>query len=377
MAWAGNAPDSAPHPRSDDRSQAVLRGSRCHPPTSMLLKIRSIDDSIPAASTRLSPKSHRMQMGFPMPEAFGIFCIEAQVTTTTGRSSAMASVLITGTSKGIGLETALHLGRAGHTVYATMRNPAGAPELGRRAASEMLPIHVSAMDVDSDESVAAAMAEIERLAGTVDVLVNNAGIARDGSVEELALEDFRAVMETNYFGALRCTKAVVGAMRKRRSGCIVNVTSIAGKLSTSPLGAYAASKFALEALSEALAQEMKTFGVRVAIIEPGIIDTPMARGIGEMNVETPYPQARRLQKIFLDTLADPAGPRCVAEKIREIIETDTWQLRHVVGPSGAPTLAWRASMSDEEFVALNGAPDDESYARLAAEYGARPVVRGK
>jgi len=184
-------------------------------------------------------------------------------------------------------------------------------------------------------------------------------------------------METNYFGALRCTKAVVGAMRKRRSGCIVNVTSIAGKLSTSPLGAYAASKFALEALSEALAQEMKTFGVRVAIIEPGIIDTPMARGIGEMNVETPYPQARRLQKIFLDTLADPAGPRCVAEKIREIIETDTWQLRHVVGPSGAPTLAWRASMSDEEFVALNGAPDDESYARLAAEYGARPVVRGK
>ena len=128
----------------------------------------------------------------------------------------MASVLITGTSKGIGLETALHLGRAGHTVYATMRNPAGLTELGRAAAAEMLPIHVSAMDVDSDESVAAAMAEIEQLAGTMDVLVNNAGIARNGTVEELPLDEFRAVMETNYFGALRCIKAVVGAMRKRR-----------------------------------------------------------------------------------------------------------------------------------------------------------------
>jgi len=289
----------------------------------------------------------------------------------------MASVLITGTSKGIGLETALHLGRAGHTVYATMRNPGGLTELGRAAAAEMLPIHVSAMDVDSDESVAAAMAEIEKLAGTVDVLVNNAGIARDGSVEELALDDFRAVMETNYFGALRCTKAVVGAMRRRRSGCIINVTSVAGKLSTSPLGAYAASKFALEAVSEALAQEMKTFGVRVAIVEPGIIDTSMARGIGEMNLETKYPQARRMQKLFEDTLADPAGPRCVAEKIREIIETETWQLRHPVGPTAAPTLAWRAAMTDEQYVELNGAPDDESYARLGAEYGARKTVWGE
>jgi len=288
----------------------------------------------------------------------------------------MASVLITGTSKGIGLETALHLGRAGHTVYATMRNPAGLTELGRAAAAEMLPIHISAMDVDSDDSVGAGMAAIEKLAGTVDVLVNNAGIARDGSVEELPLADFRAVMETNYFGALRCTKAVAGAMRRRGSGCIINVTSIAGKLVTSPLGAYAASKFALEAASEALAQELKTFGVRVAIVEPGIIDTPMARSIGEMNLETPYPQGRRMQKLFLDTLADPTGPLCVAEKIKEIIETGTWQLRHVVGPTAAPTLAWRAAMTDEQYVELNGAPDDETYARLSQEYGSRMAAKG-
>ena len=186
----------------------------------------------------------------------------------------MAKVLITGTSTGIGLATALALGRAGHNVYATMRNPARAPELGERAAQERLPIKVSVMDVDSDSSVKTAMADIHKDAGHIDVLVNNAGVERNGSVEELALADFRAVMETNYFGALRCIQAVVPQMRQRKSGCVINVTSVAGRVASSPLAPYTASKFALEALSEALAQEMKTFNVRVAVVQPGIIDTP-------------------------------------------------------------------------------------------------------
>ncbi len=93
------------------------------------------------------------------------------------------------------------------------------------------------------------------------------------------MEAFRATMETNYFGALRCIRQVLTQMRERGSGCIVNITSVAGKIACSPLGAYSASKFALEALSEALAQEMKPFGVRVAIVQPGIIDTPMARAV--------------------------------------------------------------------------------------------------
>ena len=168
----------------------------------------------------------------------------------------MATVLITGTSKGIGLSTTLTLGRAGHTVYATMRDPARAPELAKQTQEERLPVHISAMDVDSDESVIEGIAAIYREAGSIDVLVNNAGIERNGSVEELPMAEFRAVMETNYFGALRCIKAVIPVMRERRRGLIVNVTSVAGRVSTSPLGPYAASKFALEALSEALAQEM-------------------------------------------------------------------------------------------------------------------------
>src|SRR5580692_126643 len=142
----------------------------------------------------------------------------------------MATVLITGTSKGIGLSTALRLARAGHTVYATMRNPARAPELAQMAAAEELPIQISAMDVDSDESVEVSTAAILKAAGSIDVLVNNAGIERHGSIEELPIDDFRAVMETNYFGAIRCIKVVLPQMRERRSGCIINVTSVAGRV---------------------------------------------------------------------------------------------------------------------------------------------------
>ena len=128
--------------------------------------------------------------------------------------------------------------------------------------------------------------------GPIDVLVNNAGIDRSGSVEELPLADFRAVMETNYFGVIRCIQAVLPAMRQRRSGCIINVSSVAGHISSAPLAPYSASKFALEALSESLAQEVKPFNVRVAIVKPGIIDTPMARHIGVALGASPYPQQR-------------------------------------------------------------------------------------
>src|ERR1700722_6724859 len=141
----------------------------------------------------------------------------------------MANVLITGTSSGIGLATALELGRAGHHVYATMRNPARAPELGERAAQEKLPISILTLDVDSDQSVADCFAAIHSQNQQLDVLVNNAGIERHGSVEELAMDEFRATMETNYFGALRCIRQVLPAMRERRSGCIINVSSVAGK----------------------------------------------------------------------------------------------------------------------------------------------------
>jgi NAD(P)-dependent dehydrogenase (short-subunit alcohol dehydrogenase family) len=281
----------------------------------------------------------------------------------------MASVLITGTSTGIGLATALTLGRAGHNVYATMRDPSRSPELAEKTAQEKLPIKISVMDVDSDTSVKTAIANIQKDAGPIDVLVNNAGVARDGSVEELPLSDFRAVMETNYFGAIRCIQALLPSMRQRQSGCIINIASVAGHIANSPLAPYTASKFALEALSEALAGEMKTFNVRVAIVEPGIIDTPMARRLEEPSHESPYAQQKRFAHLFAASLKQPAQPSLVADKVLEIIDSGTWQLRHPVGPDALPLLGWRKSMTDEEWVDLNAADDDTWYTRVERDFG--------
>jgi NAD(P)-dependent dehydrogenase (short-subunit alcohol dehydrogenase family) len=284
----------------------------------------------------------------------------------------MASVLITGTSKGIGLEAALAFGR--HKVHATMRNPSQAPDLAETAAREKLPITVSIMDVDSDQSVRLAIAAIHKDYGPIDVLVNNAGVERVGSVEELPLAAFRAVMETNYFGAIRCIQALATHMRQRRSGCIINVTSVAGRITSAPMTAYSASKWALEALSEALAGVMKTFNVRVAIVEPGIIDTAMARRITDRPDGSPYPQRARFASMFTASLKNPVPPSLVAQKILEIVESGTWQLRHPVGPDAAPFLQWRRQMTDEEWVDLNASEDGAWYTRLERDFGldARP-----
>jgi NAD(P)-dependent dehydrogenase (short-subunit alcohol dehydrogenase family) len=286
----------------------------------------------------------------------------------------MASVLVTGASKGIGMATALVLGRAGHTVHATMRDPGRTPELAQTAAAEGLPIRVVVMDVDSDASVSEAVTGIERASGPLDVLVNNAGIERRGTTEELALSQFRAVMETNFFGALRCIQAVLPQMRARRSGCIVNVSSIGGRIAASPLGPYVASKFALEALSEALAQEVRTFNVRVAIVEPGIIDTAMARRIGERPGASAYPHVRRWADLFTASLRIPASPLLVGQKILDVIASGTWQLRHPVGPGAVPFIQWRASLTDEQWVAWAASDDDAWYQTLERNLGlnARP-----
>jgi NAD(P)-dependent dehydrogenase (short-subunit alcohol dehydrogenase family) len=286
----------------------------------------------------------------------------------------MTAVLITGASKGIGFEAALAFGRAGHKVHATMRNPSQAPELAAAAAREKLPITISTMDVDSDQSVCRAIAAIQRDHGPIDVLVNNAGVEKAGSVEELSLADFRAVMETNYFGAIRCIQALAPHMRKRRSGCIINVTSVAGRIASAPLAPYAASKWALEALSEALAGEMKTFNVRVAIVEPGIIDTAMARRVGDPAADSPYRQRARFTSLFTASLKNPVPPSLVGQKILEIVQSGTWQLRHPVGPDAAPFLHWRGRMTDEQWVDLNASDDETWYRSLERDFGldARP-----
>src|SRR6202790_5386241 len=151
---------------------------------------------------------------------------------------------------------------------------------------------VADSDVNDHASVERSIGRALAENGRIDVLVNNAGLGLGGSVEELPLDVFREAMETNYFGPLRCIKAVLPSMRERRHGCIVNVTSISGRIALAPQAAYAASKWAFEALSECLAQEMRAFNVRVAIVEPGVIATPIFRKARPLLREVPNPHPR-------------------------------------------------------------------------------------
>jgi NAD(P)-dependent dehydrogenase (short-subunit alcohol dehydrogenase family) len=285
----------------------------------------------------------------------------------------MANVLITGASSGIGLATALELGRAGHTVFATMRNPERAPQLAETTARERLPIRIHRLDVDFDDSVRECFAGIRE---PIQALVNNAGVETHGSIEELPMEAFLATMNTNYFGAVRCMKALLPAMREAREGCIVNISSVAGRIANSPLGPYAASKWALEAISESLAGEVKAFNIRVALVEPGIQDTKMARAIENTGASV-YPQVRRFPGLFRAALANPVPPQTTAAIVRYIIESGTWQLRHPSGPDAAGFIAWRSAMTDEQWIDWSAQHDDAWYDQVQREFGLDARTAGR
>ena len=273
----------------------------------------------------------------------------------------MTRSVVTGCSTGIGYATALRLGRGGHQVVATMRNPA-ACDIAEVAAAEGLALEVRPLDVDDDASVEALFGDL--LAdGPVDVLVNNAGVGNDGTVvEETPFEVFRQVMETNYFGALRCTKAVLASMRERGSGCIVNVTSQAGRIAAPGMAPYSASKFALEAASEALAIEVAPFGVRVAVIEPGAIMTAIWGKIDMTPPTGPYaPMRNRLARFAMNDVAQASTADEVAGCIAEAISTDEPRLRWLVGQGAERNVRNRDGWSDEEYVAIWTQPDDDGF----------------
>ncbi|MFI5215320.1 MAG: SDR family NAD(P)-dependent oxidoreductase [Candidatus Limnocylindria bacterium] len=169
-------------------------------------------------------------------------------------------------------------------------------------------------------------------------------------------------METNYFGAVRSVKQVLPAMRKRGSGCIINVTSIAGRIAFFASSAYAASKFALEAFTESLAQEVSGCGIKVALVEPGIIDTAMATTqLPQYDAATRYPHGRRLHAFFTNPARPQAAPSLVGEMIRYVIEKEDPRLRFPVGPDALPFLGWRHTLSDEDWVGLGGRERDADY----------------
>jgi NAD(P)-dependent dehydrogenase (short-subunit alcohol dehydrogenase family) len=284
----------------------------------------------------------------------------------------MPVALVTGTSTGIGFATALYLAKRGHTVVATMRSLAKAGPLETAARDQGARLVVRELDVTSQASIDRALAATRETEGAIDVLVNNAGIGGATPLELTPEAEHRAMFETNYWGPIRMIQVVLPSMRERRSGCIVNVTSIAGRIATPNQIAYSASKHALAAASEALAHEVAAFGVRVAIIEPGVIQTAIfenSAGATRYDKTSPYRQImRRNGKLFAAGFRNPGQPETVAEAIFEAITTKRPRLRYPVGVDAEGLVAGRARLSDEEWVAMGGELSDEEYNELFKRY---------
>src|SRR5919202_2949786 len=191
---------------------------------------------------------------------------------TDGINKAKVAV-VTGSSSGIGFETSLLLAKNGVFTYATMRNLDRSNKIIELKQKGNLPLEVLKLDVTDDKSINDAIGKIENEQETMDILVNNAGYALVGPLEELSIQEFKEQFETNVFGVIRVTQSVLPIMRKQRSGTIVNVSSIAGRIGFPLTPAYVSSKFALEGLSESIAYELEQFGIKVILVEPGIIKT--------------------------------------------------------------------------------------------------------
>lgn len=204
-------------------------------------------------------------------------------------------VLITGCSSGIGKSSALKLAAAGHVVYATARRPETLAELAAAGCRTL------ALDVTDEESMSAAVKTVEAEHGAIDVLINNAGYGQYGPIEQVSVDEIRRQFETNLFGLIRLTQLVLPAMRAKRHGRIINVSSMGGRMTLPGGGAYHASKYALEAISDALRLELRPFGIDVVIIEPGVVRTPWAdvarsgspAGENDQAVDDPYGAFKR------------------------------------------------------------------------------------
>ena len=248
----------------------------------------------------------------------------------------MAVTLITGCSTGIGLEAALAFARRGDTTYASMRNPAKADLLNERAAAEGLSIEVIQLDVVDDASVASAVSSIEDRHGSIDVLVNNAGIGSSGAIEQIDLDKALAVYDTNVWGAIRTVRAALPAMRAKGSGVIINVTSVAGRVRGTPYGGfYGSSKHALGVLSEGLSWEVEPFGIRVACVEPGFFNTEIFAS-SDWKVPAPpgpYEADQNWINEFYVTSGEASGadPAVVGAFIAEVANDNDAPLHNLIG----------------------------------------------
>ena len=263
--------------------------------------------------------------------------------------------LVTGSSSGIGYQTSLLLARNQIATYASMRNLKKGDDLRKIITDEKIPLKVIQLDVDDDKSVINAVDTIIEENGGIDILVNNAGFDMFGPLEDLTIDEIKAQFETNFFGLIRATKAVIPTMRKQHSGTIVNISSLGGRIGLMPfLTAYHASKFAVEGFTESLRQELAEFNIDVVLIEPGAIRSNFIDNSKNAKNYNPQisPYSKTIQKIFdgFETImVNSSLPEDVAETILKAINSSNPDIRYPVGKDAEFALKVRAQLSDKEM----------------------------
>jgi NAD(P)-dependent dehydrogenase (short-subunit alcohol dehydrogenase family) len=258
--------------------------------------------------------------------------------------------VVTGSSSGIGLMTAVELARNGYRVVATMRDlgRSGKLEEAAQKAGVRDRLDLRRVDITEMDSLASAIEAIVRDHGRIDLLVNNAGFSTGGFAEDMTLAELRRQMETNFFGNVAITKAVLPVMRKQRSGHIVQISSVGGRAAAPLLSSYNASKFALEGWSEALRIEVHSLGIRVVLIEPGDYDTDIWERnlvIGKQALDASSPNKERSQRFaeFVKSRTPKRrDPREVAQLIVRVANDPNPRLRYIIGPDARMQLLFRA-----------------------------------
>src|SRR5919112_993283 len=264
--------------------------------------------------------------------------------------------VVTGSSSGIGHEIALILARNGFTTYATMRNLQKGSDLKSIAEDEKLPLHFTQLDVTDENSAKKAIKTIHDEVGRIDILVNNAGYALTGAFEDLSIDEIKTQYETNVFGLVRTTQTVLPIMRKQRSGLIVNISSGAGRFGFPTGSAYVSTKFAVEGLSESMSYEVEPFGIKVILIEPGVIKTNITNGMvvakKSQNPNSPYFQIMQKMSTSFEHMLENASssPDLVAKEVLQAVTSENPSLSgYLAGKDVESWIEAKRNMSDDEF----------------------------
>ncbi|MGE5684774.1 MAG: SDR family oxidoreductase [Nitrososphaerota archaeon] len=264
------------------------------------------------------------------------------------------TVLVTGCSSGIGLATCHVLSRNNFMTYGTVRNLSKAKKIQDLMNRENLSLKILRLDVNDNQSIKLAIKKILNDTGRIDVLINNAGYGMFGPIEEITTQEIKKQFETNFFGAIRLIKAIVPIMRKQGNGTIVNISSMVGRFGVPLNSAYVSSKFAVEGLSESISFELEEFGIRVIVIEPGVVKSDFFHNVKVkgMNLESPYHELMERRVNFLDKAMKNSltSSYDVAGTILDALNSKDPKFRYVIGNDATNSLRMRKSLSDRKFM---------------------------